>query len=111
MQVLMSDSLLNRVSTEEPIREKLMATFVFLEGGNQFPLTAIKFSGKTVISIGIGFNSLEQITLLLSSEAPVDMSIKELDLYLQNILSGKHNLIEHNNYVYELVVHLENKDG
>ena len=111
MQVLMSDSLLNRVAPEEPTREKLLATFVFEDGENQVPITLLEWDDGTISSLGLGFESVPLLSRILNSESPVDISIKDLDMYMQNILGSSYILAEHNNYSYELKINLEKKDG
>jgi len=112
MQVLMSDSLMSRVSTEEPTREKLLATFVF-NADNKVPVTKIEWKNSNISLIGLGFSNLQLMTSILGSDQPVDLSIEKLGIYLDNIFSGTYKLKEHDNYDYELLIELrpETDDG
>ena len=107
----MSDSLMNRVSPEEPMREKLLATFVFVDKDNQVPITSIGWTKGSIKTIGLGFDNLEMLSHLISSADAVDVSIKKIDVYLENIFSGSYNIKEHDNYSYELIIDLEKKDA
>ena len=111
MQVLMSDSLLSRVAPEEPTREKLLATFVFEDGENQVPITTVEWENGSISSFGLGFASIPLLSRVLNSENPVDVAIKDLDLYMENVLGSSYILAEHNNYSYELKINLEKEDG
>ena len=111
MQVLMSDSLMNRVSPEEPMREKLLATFVFVDKNNQVPITSIGWERGSIKKIGFGFDNLELLSHIISSEDAVDVSVKKIDVYLENIFCGSYNIKEHDNYSYELIIDLEKNDA
>ena len=107
----MSDSLLSRVAPEEPTREKLLATFVFEDGENQVPITTLGWENGSISSFGLGFESISLLSRVLNSENPVDIAIKDLDLYMENVLSSSYILAEHNNYSYEFKINLEKEDG
>ena len=113
MQVLMSDSLVSRVSAEEPTREKLLATFVFSENDNSVPVTRIEWHNSNISKIGLGFTNLNLMSSILRPDQQVDISIEKLDIYLTNIFGGTYKLKEHDNYDYEILVELrsETDDG
>lgn len=111
MQVLMSDSLLNRVSTEMPTRQKLLASFVFQDRKMDFPVTAIVWNKGKIGVLSLGINDINFIAQLIKTDENIDISISDLELYLENIFGSSYNLVEHNNYSYELSFILEDTDG
>jgi len=111
MQVLMSDSLLNRVSTVEPTSEKLLANFVLPEDEKTMPITTITWEKNTISKLGIGLMDIKALTFLLSNSENIGLTIEDLDIYIQNIFSGTYKLLEHDNYSYELLIDLESNNG
>ena len=111
MQILMSDSLLNRVSKEEPSSEKLMANFVLTDVGKSVPVTRVEWENGQIVCLGLAIPDLKILPILFQSEEAVDVGIPTLDVYCQNIFGGSYKLLEHNNYSYELLLELENDDG
>ena len=111
MQVLMSDSLLNRVSAEMPTREKLLASFVFAESEITTPVTAVFWHNGKIQAISLGLNDIDSVSKLIKSDEQIDLAIKDLEIYLENIFKSSYNLVEHNNYSYEISFRLEDDNG
>ena len=111
MQILMSDSLLNRVSNEEPSSEKLMANFVLVDVDKSVPVTRLEWEDGCIVRLGLAIPDLKILPILFQSEDVVDVGIPSLEVYCQNIFGGSYKLLEHNNYSYELLLELENDDG
>lgn len=111
MQILMSDSLLNRVSTEEPAGEKLLANFVLSDIDKSIPVTRIEWEDGQILKLGLGISDLKLLPLLFQCEDAIDLGIPSIEVYCQNILGGSYKLLEHNNYSYELLLELEKQDG
>ena len=111
MQILMSDSLLNRVNPEEPASEKLLANFVLEIPDLGAPVTRVEWQDGQLTQLGLGIADMKLLSVLLKYEQQIDLGIPALDLYVQNIFSGSYKLLEHNNYSYELLLELEREDG
>ena len=111
MQVLMSDSLLNRVSAEMPTREKLLASFVFAESEITTPVAAVFWHNGRIQAISLGLNDIDSVSKLIKSDEQIDLAIKDLEIYLENIFKSSYNLVEHNNYSYEISFRLEDDNG
>ena len=111
MQILMSDSLLNRVSNEEPTSEKLLANFVLSEIDKSAAVTRVEWEDGQIVRLGLAITDLKMLPILFQSEEPIDIGIPVLDVYCQNIFGGSYKLLEHNNYSYELKINLEKEDG
>ena len=106
MQILMSDSLMNRVNTETPSGEKLLASFILQEDLKElvFPVTFISWSGQEANQIGVGITDISLFKSLIDTTNKVDISVKDLNIYVENILNGRYIIKEHNNYIYELCI-------
>ena len=111
MQVLMSDSLLNRVSAEMPTREKLLASFVFADREITIPVTAVFWHKGKIQAVSLGLNDINAVSKLIKSDEQIDLAIKDLEIYLENIFKSSYNLVEHNNYSYEISFRLEDDNG
>lgn len=111
MQVLMSDSLLSRVSTEMPTREKLLASFVFADREIKVPVTAIFWVKEKLEGVSLGIADVSVVTTIIKDKENASLAIADLDLYFENIFRSSYNLVEHNNYSYELSFRLEGNDG
>ena len=111
MSILMSESLLSRVSEEEPTSEKLLANFVITEVDRPVPITRIEWDHGQIIRIGLGIEDLKVLPIIFQYEEPVDLGIPSIDVYCRNILAGTYKLLEHNNYSYELLLEMEIDDG
>ena len=110
MQILMSDSLLNRVNPEEPTSEKLLANFVLEIPDLGAPVTRIEWQSGRILQLGLGITDMKLLSLLLKYEQQIDLGIPTIDLYIQNIFSGSYKLLEHDNYSYELLLEPEIDD-
>lgn len=106
MQILMSDSLMNRVNTEKPVGEKLLASFILQEDLREltFPVTFISWTGQEINQIGVGITDVNLFKSLIDTTNEVGISIKDLNIYVENILNGRYIIKEHDNYIYELCI-------
>ena len=111
MSILMSKSLISRVSEEEPTSEKLLANFVITEVERPVPVTRIEWDHGQIIKLGLGIQDLKVLSVVFEYEDAVDVGIPAIDAYCRNILAGTYKLLEHDNYSYELLLELENEDG
>mgnify|MGYP003130455447 FL=1 len=111
MSILMSESLLSRVSEQEPTSEKLLANFVITEIDRSAPVTRIEWDCGQISVIGLGIEDLKMLTTIFQYQDVIDLGIPAIDVYCQNILAGSYKLLEHNNYSYELLLEMENDDG
>ena len=109
MQILMSKSLQDRVTPEEPISEKLLANFILHDTNEEItlPLLSVEWKGSDVKSVSVGVTNVQFLKKIIDCEKSVDISVEGLNIYQENIIEGTYNLKEHHDYSYELWLDLE----
>ena len=112
MQLMMSEGLADRVGDQSlrPRKDRLIAAFSSGESTFNLPVVCIIFNDSKLCEISLGIQDVSILRELLSSRDNC-LVIDALNINCKNIFAGTYKLLEHNNYAYELVLNVEQKNG
>lgn len=112
MQLMMSEGLEARVGDQSlrPRQKKMIASLNAGEADFSLPVICIVFKAGKLLEISLGMEDVLILKQLLTEKNNC-LVIDDLNINYKNIFAGTYKLLEHNNYAYELVLNLEQKDG